>query len=297
MVGLKYKTIPVGDIQADGPVRENPRSTEKLFNSIRNNGLRQPLLVNPADLKLISGFRRFAAYRSTRRISVQVAFPADVQEACTELGDHVTAPDAYALPMTHREQVALAARLRELPKPPGHRDIRHDLYIAPALGMPAAVLQRLRSAYRMAVGDDPDLEASAVRNAQQVLDLMLQVVERPPDGWTTGQAIRLLHPFLKAGGCPASLEAVCATARQTREAAPGAGIPAQAGETYVPDRGMRRPVYVEVRRGIDTISGACAGLASLSISEIPADQASYVEREIKSNQRILREILKTIQGK
>ncbi|WP_328842827.1 ParB N-terminal domain-containing protein [Streptomyces sp. NBC_00258] len=299
MVALKYKTIPVGDIRADRPLRNVLGSVDKLRSSIKRNGMRVPLLVNPADLSLISGYRRYAACRGLRNIAVRAALPADVAEACFEMGEHVRRPDStYALPMTPRERVGLAMRLGELPKPVQPGKFRYEDCIAPTVDISAAILQRIRTVVRAAQEDAPDPDAAMV-GARKVLGLMLQAVERPVDGWTTGQTIRLLHALLRAGEHPESLEDVCSSSRVRGQRAEGHPLPsAQQPAGVSPERGVPRQhpfPRAEIRRGIDTISGACAGLESLPITGIPVEEAGYLEREIKKNQRILRRILKCVQ--
>ncbi|MET9554520.1 ParB/RepB/Spo0J family partition protein [Streptomyces sp. NPDC006645] len=291
MVSLKYVTIPVGDIVDDRPIRKSYEDVKGLAVSVKGNGLRVPLMVNPADMSLISGSRRHVACRMARLVTVKVAFPSNIDEALEELGTHVTRPNnLHSVPMRPREKLDLALRLGNLPKS-ASRSIRSDHIIGPAVGLTGSILWRLRSVDHEASRRGPEQDSSA-RAASTMLGLMLEAVERPVHGWTAGQTVRLLHGIWKSGECADSLESVC-----TPPASPKIRVSGQAlkPQTVLRPPPTPRPGHVEVRRGVDTISGACAGLASLDTTNIAPADITYLIREIKNNQQILRRILKNVQ--
>ncbi|GAA4026968.1 ParB/RepB/Spo0J family partition protein [Streptomyces plumbiresistens] len=207
---MEKKTIPVGDLKVDHPTREDLGPTDNLQYSIRNNGLREPLLVNPATLQLVSGFRRFAALRQLRRLSVPVVFPANALEACQVVQGHLEAESQHQQPMTVRNKFALAQRLREFPKPEHAGPWRHDDYAGPAVGLSAAILKALRAAAR---GCSAPMSGREAENAGRVLLLMFEALERPVQGCSPGQAVRRLYGYLRSGDCcpsPRSVKTVTA---------------------------------------------------------------------------------------
>ncbi|MFC8709353.1 ParB N-terminal domain-containing protein [Streptomyces sp. NPDC057197] len=279
----------MADLKVDWPVREHPTSPDNLFYSIRNNDLRQPLLVHPESMQVISGFRRYYALQRLGRRSVPVLLPDDVTEACEIVQKHLDTEGPHQLPLSLRERFTLSQRLRELPRPVRKEKLRYEEAVGPAVGFTTSVLKRLRTAYREA--STPDLTSDSI-NARQVLELMFEALEKPLEGWTTGQSVRRLYDFLKTGNCPQTLAEACITTVRHRSV-----VPAQS-ETVTdrtPLSPTRRRVQSEIRRGVDTISGACAGLASLPASGLPSEDLSYLEREIRKNRRILLDVLKNLQ--
>jgi hypothetical protein len=198
--------------------------------------------------------------------------------------------------MTPREKLTLAMRLAELPRPPDCPELVYDSHTGPAVGLSSSLLWRIKSMLTRADEGESDPEEDTLA-ARKTLSLMLTAVDRPLPGWTASRTVRLLHSMWGSGERPQSLELACAqsspaqqhtvhqtaTPRQSDQAGPGFVIP------------RSRPAHAELRRGVDVISGACAGLESFAPAAIPASEAGYLIREIKNNQQILRRILKSIQ--
>ncbi|MFI6281837.1 ParB/RepB/Spo0J family partition protein [Streptomyces sp. NPDC050988] len=281
----------MGDLKVDHPTREELGSTDKLQYSIRNNELREPLLVHPGTLQIVSGFRRYAALRQLRRLSVPVLFPADAAEACQLVRTHLGAKnDPHQQPMSVRDRFVLSQRLRDFPRPEHAGPWRHEDYAGPAVGLSAAILKGLRSAARGCSGQEAS--GPSAENAHRVLLLMFEALEKPTAGRSAGQAVRRLYGYLKSGDCPASLADAC------EAPLPKLPMPAQGerGAGQAPISPVRRRTQNEIRRGVDTISGACAGLASVCVADLPADDVPYLAREIRKNRQILWDVLKSLQG-
>ncbi|MEU3512219.1 ParB N-terminal domain-containing protein [Streptomyces longwoodensis] len=280
----------MGDLKVDHPTRENLGHTDNLQFSIRNNGLRDPLLVHPGTLQVVSGFRRLAAMRQLRRLSVPVLFPANAAEACQTVQVHLEAENQHQLPMTVRDRFALSKRLREFPKPEHAGSWRHEDYAGPAVGLSSAILRGLRAAERGYCA--PDATGPSAENAHRVFLLMVEALEKPAHGCSPGQAVRRLSGYLKSGDCPATLADACEAPAATKTPIPTQG---ERGAEQTPISPARRRTQNEVRRGVDTISGACAGLASVCVADLPADDVPYLAREIRKNRRILWDVLKSLQ--
>ncbi|WP_327668002.1 MULTISPECIES: ParB N-terminal domain-containing protein [unclassified Streptomyces] len=290
MVILEIKNIPVGDLRGGCSLREKSTSSDNaLLSSIKNNELREPLLVNPLTKRIISGFRRHSALRRLRQLTVVVALPADVVEGCEAVRRHLASGDSYQVAMSARDRFALAQRLRELPRPQ-QSAFRYDDCIGPAVGLSGAVLQRLRRTERIA--NDPAEPDSATENARRVLSLMFEALEEPPQGWTSGQSVRQLCEFLRSE-CPATLAEACASPAEAPSVT-GQALGGENTQRRIP--AARKRTHSEIRRGVDTISGVCAGLASYSFSGLPAEDAAYIGQELRRSQRALRDIVKSIQG-
>ncbi|MFB7779161.1 ParB/Srx family N-terminal domain-containing protein [Streptomyces bauhiniae] len=290
VVILEKKSIPVGDLRADLPTREKLGHTDSLQYSIRNNDLREPLLVHPETLQIVSGFRRYAAMRQLRRLSVPVVFPANAAEACQSVRDHLEMGNQRQQAMTVREKFALSQRLREFSRPEYAAAWRHEDYAGPAVGLTSAILRALRAAERGFSA--PEATGSSAENARRVFLLMLEALEGPAgQGCSPGQTVRRLTGYLRSGDCPNTLAEAC----EVSTAKPS--VPAQGGggAGQAPVSPARRRTQNEIRRGIDTISGACAGLASVCVTDLPSDDIPYLAREIRKNRRILGDVLKSLQ--
>ncbi|MEU7190284.1 ParB N-terminal domain-containing protein [Streptomyces sp. NPDC045369] len=282
-------TVPVGDLRADHPIREDLGSTDKLLFSIKNNDVRDPLIADPVTLQIISGFRRLAVLRQLHRQRVPVVFPKDAAEACHLVRSHLEPQSQHQMPMSVQDRFRLSQRLREFPRPESPGPWRHEDHAGPAVGLSAATLKGLRSAARGASA--PGEPGSAADNAQRVLQLMFEALENPVAGRSGGQAVRRLYGYLRSGDCPATLAAAC------EAPAPQPPIPAQGEREQVPISPARRRTQYEIRRGVDNISGACAGLASACVADLSAEDVPYLSREIRKNRRILRDVLKSLQEK
>ncbi|MFD9612747.1 ParB N-terminal domain-containing protein [Streptomyces sp. NPDC059083] len=285
---MNYKTVPIGDLKSDERFRGAEHALRKLTNSIRNNGQRSHILVNPADMSVISGHRRHAALRALRKLNANVVFAQDIVHACRNLEAHFADNGPYAIAMTVQDRITLARRLCLLPRPPGAGRFRLDDHVGQSVGVSAAILQRVRAAARLAAEGDTAPDSVAL-NARQVLALILQAADSPTEGWTSGQSVRHLQGYLKSGNCPATLREAC-PARLAEEPSSREKHPVNPAATVALPRARN-----EVRRGVDTISGACTGLASLAVTHVSAEEAEYLKREIRNSQRILRNVMKSLQ--
>ncbi|WP_455754831.1 hypothetical protein [Streptomyces murinus] len=240
-------------------------------------------------MQIVSGFRRFAVMRQLRRLSVPVMFPADATEACRIVQAHLAGQNQLQQPMTVRDRFVLSQRLREFPRPEQVGTWRHEDHAGPAVGLSAAILKGLRAADRGCSA--PETTGPSAENAHRVFLLMLEALEKPIQGRSSGQIVRQLYGYLKSDGCPATLTDVC------EASGPKPPVPKQ-GERRIeqaPISSARRRTQNEIRRGVDTISGACAGLASVCVADLPNEDVPYLAREIRKNRRILWDVLKSLQ--
>ncbi|MFE6983833.1 ParB N-terminal domain-containing protein [Streptomyces fimicarius] len=295
---LKRKSISLDEIQTDHATAERLTSIDNLSNSIRNLGLSEPLLVNPANLTLISGRRRYNACKQLRMRTVRVCMPEDVLEACTELGVHVTSPDPmYARVMNARERLDLSLRLSALRRPlhSTKGKFSHDAHVAPAVGYTTRILWRLRSTLIKARESEANPGADSLR-ARSALALMLEAIENPVEGYSASQLVSSLHSMLQREDVPRSLDAMSMPRnRFGRIPVENRSRQREISELSQP---MPRPrATAEFRRGVDMISGALTGLESLMYLNIPTgDEAEYMGNELKKTQRTIRQMLKTLQG-
>ncbi|MFE9413897.1 ParB/RepB/Spo0J family partition protein [Streptomyces sp. NPDC006704] len=279
----------MGDLKVDFPTRETLGSTDNLQYSIRNNEVRDPLIAHPDTLQVVSGFRRLAAARQLRRLTVPVIFPTDAAQACQLVRSHLEAESQHQMPMFAPDRFRLSGRLYEFPKPQHTGGPwRHHDYAGPAVGLSSTILKGLRAAKRDASASG-EFEGSR-ENAQRVLMLMFEALDSPVEGCSAGQAVRRLYGYLKSGDCPTTLAAVCGAASLPSP------FPAQTeGREPAPVTPVRKRTQSEIRRGVDTISGACAGLASVCVEDLPVEDIPYLAREIRKNRRILGDVLKSLQ--
>lgn len=287
---MKRKTIPLTSIRINYPIRESPSNVIDLKRSIDRQGLRNPLLVNPGSHELISGYRRYKALQELRIKSARVALPEDVFEACEEVHGHFAEPGDFAVPITVRERVNLAVRLHELPKPKEHSSkFTYDAHSAPAVGLTSRILWRIRStigrAMEGSLTDDENVLA-----ARLALKLMLEAVDQPPDGWTSNSAVGEIHDRLRQGRVPESLSDLSVAPPRNDSTPLLRHVRAVPPHTHP----QRKRIPGDFRRGMDSISGALAGLTSFPLNDLPVEERCYAEREFKAWQQTIRRALKAI---
>lgn len=256
-----------------------------------------PLMIHPLTYSLISGYRRYDACREMGMVTVRACLPEDVVDACNELGNHVTEPNMWAIPMTVRERVELALRLHELRKPLDHTEghFAHDTYTAPTVGLSSRILWRIRSTMSKAKEweGNPGSDAAIARKA---LKLMLEAVEKPTAGYSANQLVCHLHSMLQCGDVPDSLHAlqVPPSVRQRHPVPPSPPLQDAPSVTAVP--GTRKRIHADFRLGVDGISGALAGLQSLVHENPPkGDDAEYSIDDLKKSARVIRQIVKSLE--
>ncbi|MEY9937609.1 ParB N-terminal domain-containing protein [Streptacidiphilus sp. MAP5-3] len=291
---MKYRRIRLDEIQVGTPIRIDVGNIVELAESIKKNGLREPLLLNPLNLMIISGYRRYAACRlKASGLTVMAALPDDVTDACNEVKQHLDAPDRqYSLPLNARERINLGILLNQLPKPSeAIGNFTHDSVTGPAIGLTSAILWRVRSTLGRAREWEPTPDVDALL-ARRIVRLMLEAIDHPVEGVSASQAVKILHGMWKRGECPHLLSEVI----KPRPERLSSNTPTRSRQVSVGLAGIpRRASAVEFRRGVDAISGACAGLASLGATEIPREDADYLSREIKTDMQFLRQFLKKLQ--
>ena len=295
-----HKTIKIDDIKPAPFTDSRSRNIRPLVISYRTLGLREPLMINPASLEIISGKRRYHACKEYGMRMVRVCFPSDVLEACSELREHATSPDPmYAIPMSPRERLELALRIGALPKPTDftHRVFPHDKYVAPAVGFTSRVLWRLRSTLIKANEETGTPSTESLR-AQRTLDLMLQVIETPIDGRSPSRAIEHLHSFLNSGmNIPDSLSEIELPPDRRRSSIDDKRIPTQTKCSARTEIALRPRTTAEFRRGVDIIPGALTGLESLMYQNLPTgEDAEHMTKQLKQSQRMIRQMLRNLPG-
>lgn len=293
---MKHKNIRLNHVRVESSLHYRHYNTSNLIDSIKNLGLKEPLLVNPADLSLISGRRRYNACEQLGMVTVRVAMPSDVLEACTELGTHVIHPDPmYAMPMDTRQRLDLSLRLNALPRPADKilQKFSHDTHTGPAVGFSSRILWRLRSTLLKANEDEESPAADSIA-ARRILALMLEALESPVGDHSHGQIIGRLHTMLREGTIPDHLGALAPPTRRTKK------IPEQTtkqeNSNPSPQRVLRKRSPTEFGRGVDMISGALTGLESLMYANLPAgEEAAHLRNELRKSQKSIRQMLKSLQ--
>ncbi|WP_231873196.1 MULTISPECIES: hypothetical protein [Kitasatospora] len=192
--------------------------------------------------------------------------------------------------MSLRERVDLAAVLYGVPRPDGEssRSFPFDKHTAPAVGLSSSTLWRVRSVIHKsqeeAISSDADID-----RARKILRLMVEAYECPPSGWKSYSAIEYLHSLLQVGDIPDRLDQLDKPKGTGGDAVKD--LPARE-ETRSPESipGPRRQL-VDIRRGIDSIAGVCAGLAAVSeLCPLTAAERAQLGADIRRSKKVLSRI-------
>ncbi|AUG77860.1 hypothetical protein CFP65_3050 [Kitasatospora sp. MMS16-BH015] len=250
-----------------------------------------------ADMTILSGHRRRAACAALGLESVPCLRAEDVVEASAVLQEHTLATTAECIvPMTVMERLRLAIRLHALPRPADipQKDFSYDAYTGPAVGMPSRSYWRIRSTFfKTRLGDsDPTGES---QRAQQVLDLMLDAVDFDFAGRSSAKMIEDLHNILLHGGdIPISLDHIAVKVKKAAPYLPTLPRERQAGSSGATST---RRSAAEIRRAVDTISGACVGIARFTeIGPLSKTERTYLRREIRDARHVLLKLDELIKG-
>ncbi|MFE4856099.1 ParB/RepB/Spo0J family partition protein [Streptomyces sp. NPDC056670] len=291
-----FKTIPLDHINVSFPVRHSTPSLEDLKASVKRNGIRTPLLVNPASMELISGYRRYRACVELRRGSVRVGFPNDVVDACTTLGDHVTAPadQLCAIPMSPRDRVNLAIRLNELSKPSDipKRSFTRSVHTAPAVGMTPKSLRRVSRMIDASQEGQLDCDQDC-QSARKTLAVMLSAIDVSPNSVDAERMIERIYAQFRRGQTPETISEF----EQGSTGKCGSGqLEIDTPITKVATQRVRKRTFADFRMGIDQVSGGISGLVRFGLpEEIPPGSREYAVKEIKRGRQDLYVLLKQLQ--
>lgn len=116
MTSGTFTSVPISSIFVDRENRQRRELTgiEELAESIRRNGLINPIIITREDHKLVAGERRLAAHRHLGRLEIIAQFAEDldpVELELIELDENVKRVD-----LSWQDRVAATARYHELRK-------------------------------------------------------------------------------------------------------------------------------------------------------------------------------------
>ncbi|MFJ6542280.1 ParB N-terminal domain-containing protein [Streptomyces sp. NPDC091385] len=274
---IKTTTAPTGRL----------RELEGLVSSIRESGLKDPLLIAEKDHFLLSGHRRFEASKRAHMHSVDAEFVANIEEGARELRRHLANTDPiYSLPMTVPEKVVAAFSLHRLPPPEGAEDgFRREVLAAAAVGLPTKVYMVLRSTLRKAQKETDC--ATTASKARKSLSLMVEAVETPQLDYPLTSVVAKLHQLLLQGICPDTLES-CFPYLNGRL---GTGVSSKidadhAGRTTTSRVRAPRREYDYVRTA-DVVIGALEGLSDVVTEDLAtSEHFAYMLKALKDARRL-----------
>ncbi|MEV6506734.1 ParB N-terminal domain-containing protein [Streptomyces sp. NPDC051642] len=283
---MEQAKIRLSDINPIATPVERLRDLDGLVSSIRNSGLREPLLIAEKDHALLSGARRFEACSQANVIFVDAFFARDIEEGSRELQRHLENLDPlYSLPMTVTEKVTAAFSLHRLPAPAGaENSFRRDLPAATAVGLHPKVYALLRSTLRKAEKEESSPPGTAI-TAQKSLLLMVEAVESSTLDYPVTSVVTKLHQLLRQGICPDTLES-CFPYLSSK---PGAKNDSpdrtdSAGSSVPRVRSPRR--YYDYVRTADVVIGTLEGLSDIITADLAkSEHFEYMLKALKDARR------------
>ncbi|MFC8624849.1 ParB/RepB/Spo0J family partition protein [Streptomyces anulatus] len=262
---MDIKRVPMDRINAGAPLRPLPANLSRVVESIRTAGLAEPLLVSHTDMRIISGYTRFAACRQLEKSDIEVIVAHDVVEAASQMGGHVTDPDpTLAVRMDAASRFKLFHRILELGRPAGlPAEQRMDCasIAASATGFSDGTIRYLRRALRHTRETGSKDFTIDPSDAKKYLAAMLHACDAPPPEMTPHGAIQFLFGKMRSGASPEFIKDITKAGRGKEPAQPE-GRPEK---DTVKDRKHTSTKRMEknVRLGVENISGALEGLESL----------------------------------
>jgi len=163
-------TIPLNEIIVGDRLRAELGDIDILADSIRENGLIQPLVVRYSDKRLIAGGRRYTAITKLGWVEVPVYYREDISDAklrLLELEENVRRKS-----MTWQEECLAVAEAHELYKREANKDGAKWGYIQTGdmLGVSSGNINYcLEIAKYVKLGDVAVLESSNLRDALRVI--------------------------------------------------------------------------------------------------------------------------------
>lgn len=297
---MDIRRVPLKNIDAGSPLRPPPAHLSRLAESIRADGLAEPLLVTHEGMRIISGYARFSACRLLENPDVDVVVARDVLEASRHMGTHVTDPDpVFATKMDAATRFALFLRILDLGRPAAlSAEQRMDCasVAAGATGFSDRTIRCLRKALRRTRATGSNDSASESRDAKAYLEAMLHVCDNPPPGMTSHGAVRFLLGKMHSGASPEFLKEIAAVpegAEKEDSAPPARRLGKQAAQDRK-DASTKR-MEKNVRLGVENISGALEGLESLLWTyTLEPETREYLNlefnRQVKKIQKIRQKI-------
>lgn len=263
---MDIKRVPMDRINAGAPLRPLPADLSRVVESIRTAGLAEPLLVSHADMRIISGYTRFAACRQMEKSDIEVIVAHDVVEAASQMGRHVTHPDPnLAVRMNAASRFNLFHRILELGRPanlPAEQRMDCASIAASATGFSDRTIRYLRRALRHTRETGSKDFTIDPSDANKYLAAMLHVCDTPPPGMTTHGAIQFLFGKMRSGASPEFIKDITEVDREREKSAQSEGRPEK---DISKDRRHASTKRMEksMRLGVENISGALEGLESL----------------------------------
>ncbi|MET8345670.1 ParB N-terminal domain-containing protein [Streptomyces microflavus] len=295
---MDIRRVPMEHIDAGNPLRPLPADLSRMAESIRADGLAEPLLVTHEGMRIISGYARFSACQQLENPDIDVVVVRDVLEAVSQLGSHVTNPDPiFATQMDAATRFDLFLRILDLGRPASiSPDQRIDCasIAASATGFSDRTIRCLRRALRrtqMTETKDSDTES---RDAEAYLDAMLHVCDNPPLEMTSHGAVQFLFGKMRSGASPEFLKEITSGKKEEEKGAPHHTRPSRQATKDRKDASTKR-MERNVRLGVENISGALDGLESLLWSyTLEPETREYLNlefnRQVKKIQKIRQKI-------
>ncbi|MEV7913949.1 ParB/Srx family N-terminal domain-containing protein [Streptomyces griseus] len=293
--------VPMDRIDAGSPLRPLPADLSRMADSIRVDGLAQPLLVAHEDMRIISGYTRYFACRQLEKSDVEVVVVRDVVQAASYLGTHVTDPDpVFATQMDAATRFELFLRILNLGRPtdlPADQRMDCASVAAGVTGFSDRTIRCLRRARRRtqiieskdAVGDSTD--------AAVYFAAMLHVCDNPPPNMTSHGAVQFLFGKMRSGASPEFLKEITSGSNKLKSEKGGTSQerrPSKRVQKNRKDASTRR-MEKNMRLGVENISGALEGLESLLWSHtLEPETKEYLNlefnRQVKKIQKIQQKI-------
>ncbi|MER7748057.1 ParB/RepB/Spo0J family partition protein [Streptomyces bacillaris] len=295
---MDIRRVPMGRINASAPLRPLPADLSRMVDSIRTVGLAEPVLVSHADMRIVSGYTRFAAYQQLEKSDIEAVMVHDVVEAASQLGSHVTDPDpTLAVRMDAASRFELFHRILGLGRPAGiptEQRIDCALIAATATGFPDRTIRCLRRALRYTQATGSKSSAIDAEDAKRYLAAMLHMCDTPPREMTSHSAVQFLFGKMRSGASPEFLKEITAADRDKRKSATPEGICGKSAANKQKHASTKR-MEKNVRLGVENISGALEGLESLLRSyTLETETREYLNlefnRQVKKIQKIQQKI-------
>ncbi|MFJ8848179.1 ParB N-terminal domain-containing protein [Streptomyces cyaneofuscatus] len=297
---MDIRRVPLENIDAGNPLRPPPAHLSRLTESIRVDGLVEPLLVTHESMRIISGYARFSACRQLEKPDVDVVVCRDVLEASRHLGTHVTNPDPiFAVQMDAATRFDLFLRILDLGRPASlsaEQRIDCASVAASATGFSDRTIRCLRRALRRTRVTESKDSTSESRDAKAYLEAMLHVCDNPPPDMTSHGAVQFLLGKMRSGASPEFLKGITSGPEETKKEA-SAPHSRRLGKQAAQDRkdASTKRMEKNVRLGVENISGALEGLESLLWSyTLEPETREYLNlefnRQVKKIQKIRQKI-------
>lgn len=292
---LEQAKIRLSDIQLGESPSERLVELDGLIRSVRDSGLREPLVLTEKDHLLLSGARRFEACKKAHIQFVDAIFVADIEEGAHQLKRHLANPDPlHSRPMGTIEKVTAASALHRLPLPAGReKGFRRDTTAAAAVGLPPKVYSVLRSTLHKAQKEESSGTAGKARKS---LRLMVEAVDRANLNYPLNSVVAKLHQLLLQDICPDELESCFPYLHSKPGAKNDAPLDVDTAACGIPRTRTPRRDYDYVRTA-DVVTGTLKGLSDVITHDLAgSEHFEYVLKALKDARRISHAYVKMMEN-